>query len=148
MGGGNAGPTCIFSGAYGNTPFKDSWERCNAFLGFALQLACVQAIILLMLLLLQMFLVGSFSKFYVVKCLLLFLGKKRCPSHLAGFWYFPDRGNSMGFSKFKGKGLLCGFSQKMWGLEGAFKVYTFQFPPEEQFRSVSGPVIIKQGGVW
>ena len=50
------------------------------FLGFALQLACVQAIILLMLLLLQMFLVDSFSKFYVVKCLLLFLRKKRCPS--------------------------------------------------------------------
>ena len=125
MGGGNAGPTCIFSGAYGNTPFNNSWERCNAFLGFALQLACVQAIILLMLLLLQMFLVGSFSKFYVVKCLLLFLGKKRCPSHLAGFWYFPDRGNSMGFSKFRGKGLLRGFSQNMGGLEGAFKVYTF-----------------------
>ena len=97
------------------------------FWGFALQLACVQAIILLMLLLLQMFLVDSFSKFYVVKCLLLFLGKKRCPSYLAGFWYFPDRGNSMGFSKFRGKGLLCGFPQKMGGLEGAFKVYTFHF---------------------
>ena len=97
------------------------------FLGFALQLACVQAIILLMLLLLQMFLVDSLSKFYVVKCLLLFLGKKRCPSHLAGFWYFPDRGNSIGFSKFRGKGLRCGFPQKMGGLEGAFKVYTFNF---------------------
>ena len=96
------------------------------FLGFALQLACVQAIILLMLLL-QIFLVDSFSKFYVVKCLLLFLAKKRCPSHLAGFWYFPDRGNSMGFSKFRGKWLRCGFHQKMGGLEGAFKVYTFNF---------------------
>ena len=33
----------------------------------------------------------------------------------------------MGFSKFRGKGLLCGFPQKIRGLEGAFKVYTFHF---------------------
>ena len=89
MGGGNAGPTGIFSGAYGNTPFNNSWERCNAFLGFALQLACVQAIILLMLLLLQMFLVDSFSKFYVVKCLLSFHWKKEMPFTSGWILVFP-----------------------------------------------------------